>query len=166
MAPSYEGMRHAFVFEGVAVLVGPWREPMDPPERGARIEVRLLDPEPRRGTSFAAQKVVIDQPLFRADLFDQMDKPAGNLASAHFHPTFDGVEPCTREWPDELRADPVRWLATELDDLPGLIKRSGAEVADAPWIDNDADALRRAIPAILAALQATWDDVRAEPLSS
>ena len=26
----------AFVFESVAVLVGPWHEPVDPPERGTR----------------------------------------------------------------------------------------------------------------------------------
>ena len=39
-------MRQAFVFERVAVLVGPWYEPMDPPERGARVEVRLLADEP------------------------------------------------------------------------------------------------------------------------
>ena len=25
-------MRQAFVFEKIAVLVGPWHEPMDPPE--------------------------------------------------------------------------------------------------------------------------------------
>ena len=35
-------MLHAFAFDNVAVLVGPWHEPMDPPERGARVEVRLL----------------------------------------------------------------------------------------------------------------------------
>ena len=39
-------MQQAFVFEKVAVLVGPWREPMELPERGARVEVRLLADEP------------------------------------------------------------------------------------------------------------------------
>jgi hypothetical protein len=162
---THEGTRQAFVFEGIAVLVGPWREPMDPPERGARVEVRLLEDQPRRGTRFAAQRIVIDQPLFRADLFDQVDKPPGNLASAHFHTHFDGAEPCDRVWSDDLSADPIKWLAQELDDLNGLIKRAGIEVADAPWIDTDAEALRRVIPAILTAVQATWDDVRAESLS-
>src|SRR5438270_12807871 len=113
-------MRHAFVFEKVAVLVGPWREPMDPPERGARVEVRLVADEPARGSPSAAQRVVIDQPLFRADLFDRMDGPPGNLKSAHFHPSFEGVEPCDRVWPAGLREDPLGWLAAELGDLPGL----------------------------------------------
>ena len=78
-------MRQAFVFEGVAVIVGPWHEPMDPPERGTRVEVRLLDDEPKRGSFSAAERVVLDRPVFRADLFDQTDQPPGNLDAAHFH---------------------------------------------------------------------------------
>src|ERR1700680_4691941 len=100
-------MLQAFVFENVAVLVGPWDEPADPPEQGTRIEVRLTDLEPHRGSLSAAQRVVIDQPVFRADLFDRMDSPPGNLLSAHFHPTFDGVEPCDRIWSDEIKHDPT-----------------------------------------------------------
>jgi hypothetical protein len=154
-------VKQAFVFEGVAVLVGPWREPMDPPERGARVEVRLLVDEPRRGSRFAAQRVVIDQPLFRADLFDQTNQPPGNLASAHFHPHFDGVEPSDREWKDEIKLEPTRWLADELGDLRGLLERSGVEVAGARWVDGDAKALREAVPTIVAAVEATWAEVRA-----
>jgi len=70
-------MQQVFVFEKVAVLVRTWHEPMEPPERGARVEVRLLADEPRRGSPSAAQRVVIDQPVFRADLFDQVDGPIG-----------------------------------------------------------------------------------------
>src|SRR5262249_61781415 len=94
-------MQQAFVFETVAVLVRTWHEPMDPPERGARVEVRLLADEPWRGTRSAAQKVVIDEPAFRADLFDQGDGPPGNLRSAHFPPPFPGVEPRDPAWARE-----------------------------------------------------------------
>jgi hypothetical protein len=153
-------MQQAFVFEKVAVLVGPWCEPMDPPERGARLEVRLLADEPRRGSGSAAQRVVIDRPVFRADLFDQVDGPPGNLRSAHFHPHFDDVEPCERYWSDEIRDDPTGWLAAELGDLRGLLERSGVDVAHAPWLDGDAAALRRAVPAVLATVEATWRTVR------
>jgi len=153
-------MQQAFVFEKVAVLVGPWHEPMTPPQRGARVEVRLLADEPRRGTRSAAQRMVIDQPVFRADLFDQVDDPPGNLRSAHFHPRFDGVEPCERHWSDALRADPTGWLAGQLGDLRRLLESSGVDVAGAPWLDVDATALRDALPAIVAAVEATWDDVR------
>src|SRR6266705_1942584 len=112
-------MQQVFVFENVAVLVGPWREPMEPPERGARVEVRLL----------------ADEPVFRADLFDQVDGPPGNLRSAHFHPRFHGVEPCDRQWRDEIRADPIGWLEVQLGDLRRLLEESGVDVSDAPWIE-------------------------------
>jgi hypothetical protein len=150
----------AFVFEKVAVLVGPWHEPMDPPERGVRVEVRLLADEPRRGSRAAAQRVVIDQPVFRADLFDQVDGPPANLRSAHFHPTFDGVEPCDRHWSDAIRHDPTVWLAAELGDLRQLLERAGVDVSVAPWLHGDAAALRDAVPAVVAAVETTWNEVR------
>jgi hypothetical protein len=154
-------MLQAFVFESVAVLVGPWHEPVDPPERGTRVELRLLDPEPRRGSWSAAQRVVIDQPVFRADLFDIVGEPAGNLASAHFHDSFEGVEPNDRLWPDGIKRDPTGWLADELGDLGRLLARSGVVVEDRAGVERDAIALGDAVPAIVAAVNATWDAVRA-----
>ncbi len=154
-------MRQAFVFERIAVLVGPWHEPADPPERGTRVEVRLMADEPPRGSFSAAQRVVIDQPLFRADLFDRLDEAPGNLLSAHFHPSFEGVEPCNRHWSDEIRHDPTGWLASELSDLRRLVERSGVDIDGAAWLDQDADALREAVPAVVRAVETTWDDVRA-----
>ena len=156
-------MRHAFVFERIAVLVGPWQEPASPPERGTRVEVRLLADEPSRGTPSAAQRVVIDQPLFRADLFDQTDGPPGNLRSAHFHSRFDGVEPCDREWPEAIQRDPTGWLESELSDLQRIVDRAGVAAPDAPWIEDDAAALRAAIPTVIGAVEATWAQVRAQP---
>src|SRR3979411_2209199 len=49
---AYEkgSMHQAFLFEKVAVVVGPWWEPGDPPERGARVELRLLSEEAHRGS--------------------------------------------------------------------------------------------------------------------
>jgi hypothetical protein len=159
-------MRHVFMFERVAVVVGPWHEPMDPPERGTRVEVRLLAPEPHRGSRSAAQRHVIDQPVFRADLFDQVDGPPGNLRSAHFHPRFHGVEPCERSWSDELRADPVGWLTEQLKDLRQLLDRAGVDTAGAAWLTADAAALRDTVPAIVAAVEDTWGRVRAVPAPS
>lgn len=149
------------MFDHVAVLVFPWNEPIDPPERGARVEVRLRPDEPHRGSYAAAQRVVVDDPVFRADLFDQLTAPPGNLRSAHFHPHFDGVEPCDRVWPAELRQDPTGWLATELADLAGLLARADVDAATAAWVDDDAAELRDAIPTIVAAVEATWGTVRA-----
>jgi hypothetical protein len=155
-------MLYTFVFEGVGVVVGPWNEPATPPERGARVELRTRVVEPHRGSQSAAQRVVLDLPLFRADLFDQVDGPPGNLRAAHFHAGFDGVEPRDRLWPPELRENPVAWLEEELGDLGMLVARHGLDAGCAPWLDSDADALRQAIPAIVAAVESTWASVRSE----
>jgi hypothetical protein len=154
-------VRQAYVFDGVAVLVGPWYEPVDPPERGTRVEVRLLETGPRRGSPSAAERVVIDQPVFRADLFDQTTAPPGNLRSAHCHLGFDGIEPTDRVWDDAIREDATGWLAGQLSDLPGLLARCGVDVSDTEWVDRDAAALKAAVPAVVAAVEATWDEVRA-----
>jgi hypothetical protein len=159
--PKGVAMMQAFVFESVAVLVFPWNEPVDPPERGTRVEVRLLADEPRRGSYSAAQRFVIDHPVFRADLFDQTTAPPGNLASAHFHAHFDGVEPTDRLWLDEIKRDPTGWLAGELADLRHVLSRAGIDSVDDGTIARDAAALRDAIPAIVTAVEATWDSVRA-----
>ncbi len=155
-------MRNAYIFEGVAVLVGPWHEPMTPPERGTRVEVRLLEREPERGSRFAAERVVLDRPVFRADLFDRTTSAPGNLESAHFHPRFDGIEPCDRHWDEAIKRDATAWLAGELADLRVLLARSGVDVGDAAWLDDDADALRAAVPDIVAAVESTWAKVRAD----
>ena len=155
-------MQHAFLFEGVAVLVGPWHEPIDPPERGTRVEIRLLADEPRRGSYAAAQRIVMDDPVFRADLFDQMTAPPGNLASAHFHPRFHGVEPCDRVWDPAMKQDPIAWLSAQLKNLEQVLTRAGVDVNELEWLEDDAAALRDAIPAITTAVEATWASVRAE----
>jgi hypothetical protein len=155
-------VRHAYVFEGIAVLVGPWHEPMTPPERGTRVEVRILDDEPKRGSMSAAERVVLDQPVFRADLFDQTTHPTGNLRAAHFHQGFDGIEPRDRTWDNAIQEDPTGWLAAELADLPGMLKRAGFDTANASWLEADAAALRDTIPTIVAAVETTWAEVRAE----
>jgi hypothetical protein len=154
-------MQHAFLFDKVAVIVRPWHEPMDPPELGARVEVRLLADEAWRGSRSAAQRIVIDEPLFRADLFDQVEGPPGNLRSAHFHPAFDGVEPSVRTWADEVRADPTGWLTGQLGDLRQLVTRAGLGPADASRLDDDAAALRTATPLVVAAVEAAWSEARA-----
>ena len=143
------------------MLVGPWQTAWTPGERGARIEVRRLADEAPRGSRLAAERVVIDQPLFRADLFDRAEGPPGNLRAAHFHPWFDGVEPSDRHWSDDLHHDPAGWLAAELGDLPGMLTRAGVDHAERSWVDDEAAALRDAVPAILAAVEATWEQVRA-----
>jgi hypothetical protein len=154
-------MQQVFVFDRIAVVVFPWQEPEEP-VRGTRVEVRMRTLEPHRGSESAAQRIVVDDPLFRADLFDRFDKPGPNLLGAHFHAGFDGVEPQDRQWPKELKTDARAWLRAELGDLPALLTRSGVP-ADEPWVDRDGESLRAALDAIVAAVEATWAEVRATP---
>lgn len=160
----WRGTRHALIFEGVAVLVAPWRAPSRPPERGARIELRILDAQPHRGSPVASQRLVLDEPRLRVDLFDQADRPPGNLLAAHNHPAFEGVEPCEREWVEQLQTDPHGWLADTFGDLPRLLEQSGGIPADAKWVEADTEAVRAAIPFILAAVDDALETVRREAL--
>lgn len=154
-------MQQLFVFDRIAVVVFPWQEPEEP-VRGARVELRMRTHEPHRGSESAAQRIVVDEPLFRADLFDRFDKPGPNLLGAHFHAGFDGVEPQDRQWPKQVRDDPIGWLRAELGDLRALLARSGV-AADAEWVGHDETALRNALDPIVAAVEATWTEVRATP---
>jgi hypothetical protein len=126
-------VEHAFVFNEVAVLVRHWFEIdlIDSHlEHGARVELRLLIPQPRRGSESAAQKVVVDQPVWRADLFDRLDGTPGAFEAAHFHPHFQGVEPCERHWDDAVKAAPWDWLATQLTDIADIVATAGMRLRD------------------------------------
>jgi hypothetical protein len=123
----------AFVYDEVAVLVRHWFEvglSDSHLEHGARIELRLRPPQPRRGTESAAQLIVIDRPVWRADLFDRLDGTPGGFDAAHFHPRFLGVEPCERNWADEIKQTPWEWLHRQLCDVPGIAATAGVELTD------------------------------------
>jgi hypothetical protein len=112
----------------VAVLVRHWFEiglTNGVLEHGARLELRLLEPQIHRGTESAAQRFVIDRPVWRADLFDRLDRPAGTFSAAHFHPRFHGVEPSDRVFREELTADPWAWAAAQLSDLETVAEAAG-----------------------------------------
>jgi hypothetical protein len=116
-------MLRAFLFTHTAVLVRHWFEiglADGVIEHGVRLELRLLDSGPHRGTESAAQKFVIDRPIWRADLFDRLDQPAGSFSAAHYHPTFDGNEPCARVFAPEVKADPWGWTIGQLSDVGAL----------------------------------------------
>jgi hypothetical protein len=106
-------------------------------EHGARIELRELPTQPHRGTESAAQVVTLDRPLWRADLFDRLADAPGTFGAAHYHPEFDGNEPCGRVWDARLTADPWGWLGDQ-------VARLGADSDHDAWpVDpQDADEIR------------------------
>jgi hypothetical protein len=162
-------MLYAWGFERVGVVasdlyfVDPNPSPgQEGPERGVRLEVRLLDRPPLTGSIYAAQPIVIDRPVWRADLFESVAGPPGSHDRTHHHPRFRGWEPGRREFDEALTEDPMGWLTARLEDLPGLLK--GAEIdADSAGPD-DARELARAAPSIAATVSDLLDRVRAGEL--
>ncbi|MEJ3652982.1 hypothetical protein WEH80_08360 [Actinomycetes bacterium KLBMP 9759] len=140
----------AFNFTRIAVVVRRWFEISAEAvmEHGARVELQLLDPQPHRGTESAAQRTVIDEAFWRADLFSRLDTPAESFSAAHYHPWFDGVEPSERVWSAELSADPWGWLAGQLDAVEDRLREAGL---DAGIAADDADDIRAFVPQIVAA---------------
>ena len=126
-------MLQAFVFPEVAILVRHWFEVSLKDghlEHGVRLELRLRDPQPQRGSVAAAQKILVDQPVWRADLFDRVDGLPGGFEAAHFHPYFDGVEPCKRHWADEVKDAPWDWLHGRLSDIADVAATGGVRLRD------------------------------------
>jgi hypothetical protein len=158
-------MKRAFVLGQTAVLVFDWFEPdPDGPEQGVRVEVRLVRDAGHRGTESAAQEVVIDGPLWRADLFDLVAEEPGNFLRAHYHPFFDGVEPSDRYWDAALTADPLGWLAEQLSDLQAIVGHSASAASvDADALSAEADDLRIIVGEVVAAARRVLDQVRASP---
>ena len=127
-------MQHLVALSRCSVIVRHWFE-IDlgdcSLEHGARIELRELSPQAHRGSESAAQVIAADRPLWRADLFDRVGKDSGNFGAGHYHPYFNGNEPCRRVWDPALTADPWRWLGDQFASLGGA---SGQE----PWpLDPD-----------------------------
>lgn len=141
-------MQIVYTFTRVAVTVRRWFEmgAGAEMEHGVRVELALLVPQEHRGTESAAQRTVIDQPFWRADIFGRLDRPAQPYGAAHYHSRFDGAEPCDREWSSSLTADPFGWLAGQLSDLEGLLRGAGLDAG--PAVDDGGD-LREQVPLVV-----------------
>ena len=128
-------MQQILAFSRCAVIVRHWFEiDLDDAsmEHGARIELRELVPQRRRGSESAAQLITADRPLWRADLFDRLSDEPGSYAVAHFHPEFSDNEPCPRVWDAALTASPWDWLGDQLT--------TAGTASGYPWPIDPADA--------------------------
>jgi hypothetical protein len=162
-------MLYAIAFDRVGVVVsdlyfvdptpGPGQEG---PEQGVRLEVRIFERGELQGSIYSAQPISIGQPIWRADLLESVTNP-GSLDRAHHHPRFRGWEPGSRQFVDEMASDPVGWVGARLADLPGLLDEAG--VAPDAVGPSDADELRAAVPAIVAAVHGMLDRIAAGELA-
>lgn len=133
-------------------------------ERGVRLEVRVLHRPPLTGSVYAAQPIVIDRPVWRADLLETVDGEPGSCDRNHHHPRFRGWEPGRRSFDTSMSADPIAWVAGQLADLPSLMAGAGMD-ADVAGPADAAD-LAAAAPRIAAEVAALLARVRAGELAN
>lgn len=159
-------MLTAFGFETLGVVVGDmyFVDPrplagQETPERGVRLELRLVDRATPRGSIYAGVPIAFTRPVWRVDLFGSTESQPGTLDRAHHHPRFDGWEPGPRNFVAELSADPLSWLTDQLADPAAVLARAGVDAADVT--DADVRGLAAAAPEIVAAvkrmLDCVWD---------
>jgi hypothetical protein len=164
-------MLYAFGFERVGVVVGDLYH-VDPhpaqgqegPERGVRVELRVLERGPLKGSVYSARPIGIAQPIWRADLLETVEGRPGSFDRTHHHPVFRGWDPTRRVFTRELSADPLGWLGAKLADLDDLLAAAGfpAETAG----PDDAERLRAVAPEIVDAARRLLDQVRAGELGT
>lgn len=158
-------MLAAFGFGALGVVVGDMffvdpnpLEGQETPERGVRLELRLVDRAEPRGSIYAGIPITFARPVWRVDLFGSTESPPGTLDRAHHHPRFDGWEPGRRHFVPELSADPLSWLADQLADPDAVLARAG--VGTDQVTDVDRRGLAAAAPEIVAAVKRMLDGVR------
>jgi hypothetical protein len=120
-------LQFCFLLDNVAILVRHWYEiGPDDEEHGTRIELRSIARPAHIGSESAAQPVTLDMPLWRADIFDLIGEPPGNLSRAHYHPTFEGREPSSREWDPALQKNWAGWVGAQLTNMPAVLEAAAA----------------------------------------
>ena len=132
------------------------------PERGVRLEIRLLVRGELKGSIYSAQPIEIGQPIWRVDLRESADGPPGSFDRTHHHPGMTGWEVGSRVFDRGLSADPVGWLGERLTDLEGLLKAVG--LGGDPADPGDAESLRQCLPEVLAAVSRLLERVHAGEL--
>jgi hypothetical protein len=158
-------MLAAFGFESLGVVVGDMYfvdpnplEGQETPERGVRLELRVIDKAGPQGSIYAGVPIAFARPVWRVDLFGSTESPPGTLDRAHHHPRFNGWEPGRRNFVPELSADPLSWLADELANPAAVLARAGVDADE--FTETDEAGLVAAAPEIVAAVKRMLDGVR------
>src|SRR6266516_1944357 len=127
---------YAFVFGPVAVTSEHFEtvEPDGSHEFGTRLQVRRVNSDvvdaQRQAAGRDGLHTTIGDPIWRADLFGVVGGPPDNHAHAHYHPTFDGMQPCEREFAPGIVADPIGWARGQGADGPLDLHVQDGRIAD------------------------------------
>lgn len=158
-------MLHVFGFGKIGVAVGDlyFVDPkpgvgQEGAERGVRLEVRLLAGAPSEGSIYASRPIVVDQPIWRADLLESVAGGPGTWDRTHHHPAMRGWEPGSRQFDDDMSKDPLAFVAQRLSDPDGLLYGAGLEPGEIT--DQDRAELRTAVPEIVETVRTVLAAVR------
>jgi hypothetical protein len=164
-------MLQLFGFDRIGVVLGDiyFIDPnpangQEGPERGVRLEVRMLAPGELTGSIYSSRPITVAEPLWRVDLLESADGPPGSLNRAHHHPKMSNWEPHRRVFDRDLSSDPVDWLGTKLADLEGLL--AGADIEVDAELAADAAKLRAAVPEVQRAVSGMLDKVKSGELGT
>jgi hypothetical protein len=164
-------MLQVFGFDRIGVVLGDiyFIDPnpakgQEGPERGVRVELRMLRPGDLTGSIYSSRPITVAEPVWRVDLLESADGPPGSLNRAHHHPGMHGWEPGHRVFDRGLSSDPVGWLGSQLADVETVLTRAGFEM-DAE-LAADADLLRGSVPEIERAVSGMLDRVKAGELGT
>lgn len=128
-----------FCYDGLAVIVenlffgdpqpAPGQEGQEGQEQGVRVELRLVEQRPWRGSVYASQPVVVDRSVLRVDLLESVAASPGSR---------------------ERTEDPVGWLESRLADPMQLLADAG--IPDLDLYQAAAAGLRDTLPEITRAV--------------
>ena len=128
-------------------------------ERGVRVELRMFERDELKGSVYSAVPIRVDRPIWRIDLLETAESEPGSLNRAHHHPRFHGWDPGRRVFVEELSAEPVKWVAAQLERIEDVL--ADAHVDASALSAEDLDGLRDAAPAVVAQLEHMLGEVAA-----
>jgi hypothetical protein len=162
-------MLSSFSFDKIAVTIediyflDPVQKPgNEGPERGVRVELRLLERFPHQGSVYAAQPIGMGTVIWRADLLESVAAGPGSADRMHYHPHMTDSEPGNRVFDTAIPADPIGWLTGQLSSLDDLL---AGKVDGVEQFAADAAALRSEAPHIGSAVSTMLERVRAGELA-
>lgn len=132
-------------------------------ERGVRVELRLLERPPWRGSPNASQPVIADRAVWRADLLESVTGGPGSKDRMHHHPGMVGNEPGRRVFVPGLTDDPIGWLEHQLSDVLPHLEAAGVDTYPH---HASAEALREATPEITGTVATVLNEVRTGTLAA
>lgn len=164
-------MLYVFGFEKLCVAISdlffldPAPDPGqgDGPERGVRLEIRLLELGASEGSIYAARPINIGRALWRGDLLETVDGPYGSFDRTHQHLAFKGWEPGHRMYDGALSDDPLGFLTKALSDPQSLLVHAEFEPNDIG--EGDFEALRASVPEIMDVIDRTLKRIFAGELA-